>query len=287
MAIALIALRPVWLCHRRWYLLQGQKHLASGRLQSQTVEKQWLVSSHGRVCNTKGVISYGCLKLSGYCQVQICGSNFYVHRLVVFAFLGPPPTQDAWQVHHRDGHPSNNNMDNLEYVTNRQNVMFSYARPSRRTTSLPVMWKAPGSQSWTTSASMTNAATRLGMHLGTVSRACSQQRPAKGIEFQLVSRKEIDVLEREEWRPMYDPISGATVPGRLVSSLGRIQSKTGRITWGHLTNTGYHATKLSLSSYIRHELVHRLVAFAFLGPPLNPHQYQVNHKDMDKSNNAV
>ena len=37
----------------------------------------------------------------------------------------------------------------------------------------------------------------------------------------------------------------------------------------------------------RKELVHRLVARSFLGPPRNPERSHVNHKDGDKHNNAA
>ena len=52
--------------------------------------KCWQVSSHGRCCSTRGIISYGSVKPSGYSVVRICNTDLFVHRLVAFAFLGPP-----------------------------------------------------------------------------------------------------------------------------------------------------------------------------------------------------
>ena len=253
------------------------------------LERCWWVSSHGRVCNSMGVISFGCRSPCGYHKVQICRTMFNVHRLVAFAFLGPPPTEQAWQVHHRDGNGSNNCLENLEYVTPSQNIFHSHTSLSRRCSgakqSQPVMWRAVGSQSWTISSSMTQAASELGMSRSSVSRGCRAGKAVKGLEFRLADDAATEALPGEKWRQMYDPISGLEVPGRMVSSLGRIRMCNGRISKGHLRKSGYYFFRIS--SVSRTQLVHRLVAFSFLGPPVSQQRSQVNHKDLDKGNNAV
>ena len=252
-------------------------------------EKFWQVSNYGRCRSTLGSISWGHLQPCGYRIVGILRHNFLVHRLV--AFLGPPPSELAWQVNHRDGNPSNNCLENLEYVTPSENVRHSFADLSRRnageSSSQPVMWRPIGSQSWTTSPSMTQAAAEVNISTQSVSSACRQSKPVKGFEFKLAKRKNIPVLEGEEWRQMYDPVSGAEVARRKVSSLGRITAQNGRISWGYQRTDGYCHTQLRLSSLKRSESIHRLVAFAFIGAPVNPQQIYVNHKDMDKGNNSV
>ena len=86
----------------------------------------WLVSSLGRCRDSFGRLTCGCSHPSGYKLVQIHGHNFAVHRLVAFAFLGPPTEYLAFYVHHRDGDSANNSLDNLMYVTHSQNVQSSY-----------------------------------------------------------------------------------------------------------------------------------------------------------------
>ena len=271
-------------------VLTDLRCLASLRFQSTVANKLWQVSSHGRVCNTRGGISNGSLTESGYCKVKIAGMEMFVHRIVAFTFLGPCPDQQAWQVHHRDGNRSNNRLENLEYATPSQNISWSYANNSRRNAgpklSIPVIWRAVGSQSWTTSPSMTQAAAELGVSQFSVQSGCRQGRPAKGYEFQLAFSEESLALDGEEWRQMCDPMSGTAVPGRLVSSLGRIKSRNGRVSCGYLKE-GYCRTSVRMRSQCRAEYVHRLVAFAFLGPPADPKCSHVNHKDLDKSNNSV
>ena len=91
----------------------------------------------------------------------------------------------------------------------------------------------------------------------------------------------------ENWRAMLDPKSGIQVPHRKVSSTGRITLQDGRITPGYMENSGYLSTQLHLGHTVRKESVHRIVAFTFLGPPPSLLQNQVNHKDLNKHNNAV
>ena len=269
----------------------SSRSLSSKSIQSQRLDaKCWQVSSHGRCCNTRGRISCGSVRPDGYCIVYISGHQLLVHRLVAWAFLGPPPNQLACQVHHRDGNASNNHVHNLEYVTPAQNVRYSYDKPLRGTGgqkhSRPVMWRVVGTQSWTTCESMTVAAQQLGMNKSTISKCCKTMSSFKGIEFKTASLMD-EHIPGEEWRQMQDPRSGRAVPGRMVSSMGRLKFLNGRISFGYLEKIGYLSTSLCLDFGNQFERVHRLVAAAFLGDPPTPMHTQVNHKDGDKANNCA
>jgi len=50
-------------------------------------------------------------------------------------------------------------------------------------------------------------------------------------------------------------------------------------------NTGYHTVSLHKDKKIKIHFIHRLVAQTFLENPL--HKKQVNHKDLNKTNNSV
>ena len=250
----------------------------------------WQVSSHGRICNSAGAFCFGTSDPDGYVRVSMCRENFYVHRVVAHTFLGPPPSKDAWQVHHRDGNTSNNRVTNLEYVTCSQNLRYSYASGLRRchgpAVSKPVMYRALGCTNWTTCPSMTSAALELGVRSSAVSKACRRQLPLKGHEIRIADLHEPD-LPGEKWTHMQCPVTGAQVPGRMVSSCGRLRTCSGLIGRGHLRKNGYfHAGYVSPFGR-RTERVHRLVALAFLGPPPSPRRSYVNHKDGEKANNAV
>jgi len=61
----------------------------------------------------------------GYPFVQLrkdhTAHQWYIHRLVAFAFLGCPP-KDRQIVNHKDGNPLNNNVTNLEWCSQKENV---------------------------------------------------------------------------------------------------------------------------------------------------------------------
>lgn len=55
----------------------------------------------------------------GRIQIRISGNNNKVHRLVAETFLGPCPL--GLEVNHKDCNPSNNAIENLEYISPLQN----------------------------------------------------------------------------------------------------------------------------------------------------------------------
>ena len=256
---------------------------------STTASGCWQVSSHGRICNSAGAISFGSARPSGYFRVGMRGEYFYVHRVVVHAFLGPPPSEDAWQVHHKDGNPRNNHVANLEYVTHSENMRHSHSCGTRRCSgpalSKPVMYKALGRKDWTACPSMTAAALELGVSPSAVSRACRRQTPLKGYDVCVADLNE-NMLPGEEWRPMRCPVAHQEIDGRMVSSRGRLRTCYGLINNGCMSSA-YPFTKYRTGFGFRTETVHKLVALAFLGPPPSSAHSHINHKDGDKQNNAA
>ena len=61
--------------------------------------------------------------------MRIDGEDIYVHRLVANAFLGaPPPNLTKPVVDHIDINPSNNTLNNLQWVEFNENISFSHNR---------------------------------------------------------------------------------------------------------------------------------------------------------------
>mmetsp|Transcript_62904 Transcript_62904/g.116946 ORF Transcript_62904/g.116946 Transcript_62904/m.116946 type:complete len:238 (+) Transcript_62904:160-873(+) len=92
----------------------------------------WRVSTHGRVWNTRGQISYGSKSCGGGLKVVIQSQNYLVHRLVAFAHLRLPPTPLHDRVLHCDGDRASNHVSNLKYATQAEcGVAAAQARRAR------------------------------------------------------------------------------------------------------------------------------------------------------------
>lgn len=63
-------------------------------------------------------------RASGYKTLELKGKHFYVHRLVAAAFICNPKNKPM--VNHKDSNPSNNHVDNLEWVTQSENIQHGY-----------------------------------------------------------------------------------------------------------------------------------------------------------------
>jgi predicted transposase YbfD/YdcC len=85
------------------------------------------VSNYGRVKNKYGY-SYGSLTDSGYLRTSSCFNKQimkkFVHVLVAEAFISK--INDNLIVNHKDGNKSNNNVNNLEWVTFSENAKHSH-----------------------------------------------------------------------------------------------------------------------------------------------------------------
>ena len=254
----------------------------------QTIQRShWQVSSFGRYCDTRGSISEGYLHSSGYRIMRIAGHGFRVHRVVKLMFHGLPPCDKTWQVHHQDGNPLNNRLDNLEFVSASENVAFSFADPtrgrgSRPSTSKPLLWRPVGSDIWTSSPSISAASKHLDINASWISRCARHNSECEGFQFRFDDSSN-QCLPGEEWGTMLHPNSGEEVPGRMVSSFGRMRSLHGVVHTGHQTKAGYSSSTLIGQTL----LVHRIVLYSFRGPPPSPQHTHVNHIDGNKSNNHL
>lgn len=92
-------------------------------------ETEYQVSNTGKVMRAGKILKpFTDSKNKGYKLVSLSVSGKVrkktIHRLVAEAFLKNPKGLE--QVNHKDGNPSNNNLSNLEWVSNRENTQHAY-----------------------------------------------------------------------------------------------------------------------------------------------------------------
>lgn len=78
------------------------------------------ISSYGRLRNkTNKVVLKPRKNYKGYLDIKICGKTKLLHRLVAQTFISNPDNKP--QVNHIDEDKTNNHVDNLEWVTAKEN----------------------------------------------------------------------------------------------------------------------------------------------------------------------
>ena len=84
-------------------------------------EKQYEISNYGRIRSFK-ILNPGKTPL-GYEHINLKGKWYYIHRLVAEAFVDNYNNYPV--VNHIDGNKSNNKFDNLEWITQKDNIKHS------------------------------------------------------------------------------------------------------------------------------------------------------------------
>lgn len=79
----------------------------------------YAASECGQIKNlVSGKIIQPVVRGCGYAAIHLHGRQQYVHRMVLYAFTG----YLGEQCNHKDLHPLNNRLENLEWVTSKENI---------------------------------------------------------------------------------------------------------------------------------------------------------------------
>lgn len=143
------------------------------------------VSSLGRVQSTNRGATYGSDDGAGYKRTgNRTRGHHAVHRLVALAFHGPPPSE-GFVVNHIDRDKSNNTPSNLEWVSQQQNVLHSYAQgrrsPGSEHRNQAVQWQPVDEKAAAvTYRSISEASRVTGLTRSLVSNACGDPNKVLG-----------------------------------------------------------------------------------------------------------
>lgn len=95
-----------------------------GRVKS--IKRQRVLSGRKYIVNKEKILK-PYKHNGGYLKINLCKDgkvkSFFIHRLILQAFK---PTKEKLNVNHIDGNKENNNLENLEWVTQKENVRHAY-----------------------------------------------------------------------------------------------------------------------------------------------------------------
>lgn len=249
------------------------------------------VSSFGNIRNKNTGRILKTSKIGGYYYVGLSKNgithSFKVHRLVAETFI--VNLEKKPQVNHKDKNSLNNNLNNLEWVTNKENSVHRSNGVKQTTNKNLEIYRINAETGMKIEKynSIENAAKwvfsqRLSTKMLSIrsSISCCIRGIYKSSFGFMWSKVEQKNLENEEWREIN--IENENTNGYYVSSLGRFKNKKGVIMKDYKPHhSGYIYIRVNIKKYA----LHRLVAQTFIQNLEN--KPFVNHIDGNKTNNSV
>jgi len=98
----------------------------------------------------------------GYLQIKVDNTSLRPHRAVALAWIGVPEDPNM-MVNHKDEIRTNNNVDNLEWTTNRENLSHSLLKKDKSSKYIGVSWNKSRSK-WKAQIRIDGKVTFLGYH---------------------------------------------------------------------------------------------------------------------------
>ncbi len=99
---------------------------------------------------------------SGYRQVKVDNQSLRCHRAVALAWIGVP-ADTTLVVNHMDANKMNNHVNNLEFISNRENVSAGYLLKDKSSKYIGVSWNKSKCK-WSATAKIDGKKTFFGYH---------------------------------------------------------------------------------------------------------------------------
>lgn len=252
------------------------------------LKDRYMVSNTGLV---KNKITNYILKIStsnGYRSVKLMHNkktlSFQLHRVIATAFKPPKDkTLDikTLVVNHIDHDKNNNHIDNLEWMSQKQNINYSQNQGKIKYHFKKVIRIGrTADEPDKIYDSVVKAATEHGLDQSTVGKVLNGKNPtAGGYKWKYAddTRKEFDLDDFVDIRGY---------PNYKVARDGRVYTnKLKRLLKPVLNANGYHYVTLVVDKKKRNWYVHQLVAQTFL--EIDEDRLYVNHKNRIKTDNRL
>lgn len=255
----------------------------------------YYVSSFGRIKSmfgNKEKILIQNLK-GGYLACSFSEANkkksIHIHRLVALHFIDNPRNDKI--VNHKDGNKCNNKVENLEWMSTKENNLHARETGLHKVKQIKVsQYSLDNKEFIETFNSITEAANKIGIKDSKITSVCQGKRNSAGGFFWKYS----DFIYEEPPVPIGKNLEN--YPNYIITQEGQVYSKKTRRYMALKTNNGgYKVVKLCNDINYKDFLIHRLVAMLYLDNPkkveesgVEIYKYpMVNHKNLKKDDNRV
>lgn len=232
---------------------------------------------------------------SGYKSVAIGGVWCKNHRIVALTFI-PNDNPLKKQVNHIDGNKLNNCVENLEWVTAKENNQHSIKNGLSKITTKKVIQCDLTGKEIKTFESILDAHNALQIDDGSIVKVCKgRQKTAGGYTWKYaienndedIDEKPIVAFDKKDYKEITEYGNHKVRKGYFVKKDGTIFSQKTHMYLKHSVQAdGFEYVYLSDGKKDFQCLIHRLVAMYFI-PNCNVRQGRIIHIDKNKSNNNV
>lgn len=250
------------------------------------IEKtNYKVSESGKIKNKTGKIMSDKTIKNGYRQVTLFingkSKREAIHRLVAKAFI--PNVYDKLTVNHKDGNKLNNEVSNLEWMTQKENVNHAYMNNLTKVKVCPVIQFDLEGNEIKRFLSIKEVEDEFEYDRSRIIKVCKGRgKTAYGFKWKYVNEN-IDKVDMDE--KSFDGKVYGDYLNYLVSKEGQIYSKKTKKILKPVLNKNGHCYVTFSSKQKKNFYIHVLVARIYLP---NPDNYStVIHINKNKSDNRL
>lgn len=251
------------------------------------IDTGWKVSNMGRVEDRRKRIKIPLPDSDGYCTININRKTFKVHIIVCKMFRGEPPTSVHTQVHHVNSIRHDNRIENLIWTTPSENSLATFENKNRKIggkkqSKRIIGRKVNTNEKWIEYESITLASKLLNLHVAGISKVLRNK--AKRIHDYEFQYKDIIIENNNEiWKPL--KYKGKVYEKYEVSNLNRYKTSRGVINEPTPRINHYCDMRIQINGKLKIIPFSHAVCETFNGSPPSDNHIQVDHIDMNPSNN--